>query len=256
MITFNAFNDAFSEEIKKPDFGERHIPGSKRKSAGAKELAKSKAQAVLKAQKQLLSFHKLLQEYERLMVEQEAVNSTSQRASSLITKTRNGRKSLASAQEILKRVNKQFMELMTLSFRVHLKRAFDEIANAKSQLLDIEKNQASVMHATYRRTHDEKASESLQYRTGRWKRLIKPYDYELDSLHHVAPEHWLIEKLDASLKREFMLAKVSVSDMTRYRIVAAINRSAGLPVVEPLTIKEHLIEKARRNLAARNSTTD
>jgi len=255
MVSLKEFRDAFLPKIEARDFGD---PGSLPEletdalTPGAKELRTFGAIAELRAPSQLQRFHRLLREYERLIKEKDEVRRTSHSASRAITKLRNARKTLATLQRRTLEVDAQLETLMDWSFREHLHVASKEFEIAGDLLLDLEKTQASTVHPTERRVHDKREPKS-KYQTSPWKQLIKPYNYNLESLKKKAPQQWLVEALNSALANRFKGA-YALSDLTRYRIIAAAWMSGGLGTIQVLTIKEYFMDKAK-NSSARKITT-
>jgi hypothetical protein len=255
MVTFKEFCGAFLPDIAARDFGD---PGSLPElevdvlSPGAKELQTSGAIAVLRAPSLLHRFHRLLRECERLIKEQDKVRRTSRSASQLITKLRNARKTLKTLQKSVLRTDGQLEKLMGWKFRDHLYAACKQLELAADLVEELEKTQASTIHPADRRAHDKREPKS-KYQTSAWKQLIKPYDYDLESLKKKAPQQWLVEALNSALAARFR-GDLELSDLTRYRIITALCQAGGLDPIQALTIKEYFMDKAK-NSAARKMTT-
>jgi hypothetical protein len=255
MVTLTNFREAFLREIEARDFGD---PGSLPEyqadalTPGARELRTTEAIAALRAPSLLQRFHRLLRKYERLMKEQDEVRRTSHDASRVITKVRNARKTLTTLKLKTLALDAQLETLMDWQFREHLHAASKEFGIAADLLEQLEKTQASTIHPAERAVHDKKEPKS-KYQTSPWKQLIKPYDYDLQSLKKKAPQQWLFEELNSALIARFK-GNLELSDLTRYRIIAAACTSGGLGTIQPLTIKEYFVGKAK-NPSARKTTT-
>jgi len=255
MVTFKEFCDDFLRLIEARDFGD---PGSLPEldadafSPGAKELRSTGVLAALHTPSLLQRFHRLSRECERLMKEQDAVRHTSHDASATITKLRNARKTLTTLQRKTLALDAQLENLMGFQFREHLHAASKEFGIAADVVEQLEKTQASTIHPAERAAHDKREPKS-KYQTSPWKQLIPPYDYDLESLKKKAPQQWLVEAFNSALTAKFTSA-LELSDMTRYRIIAALCQAGGLDPIEALTIKEYFMDKAK-NLSARKTIT-
>ena len=257
MVTFKEFRDAFLGTIEAREFGDPpdSLPPDQTDllSPGAQEIRDTGALAALRGPSLLHRFHGLLREYERLIKEQDEVRHTSHDASRAITKLRNARKTVETLQRRTLALDTQLESLMEWPFREHLHAASKEFGIAGDLLLDLEKTQASTIHPAERMVHDKREAKS-KYQTSPWKQLIKPYDYDLESLKKKAPQQWLVEALNSALTARFK-GNSELSDMTRYRIIAAAWTAAGLGLIDPLTIKQYFIEKAKGSSARKFTTT-
>jgi hypothetical protein len=257
VSTFKDFRQAFTQQLSLPYFGEKDIYSVDQhsKSAGAKELQKSGAKDVLLKAAFLRRVHRLLREYARLVQEQKKVCQVSADLGRSIKKYRDDQKTLRSLQKgIAKFITRQKKEhLLAAHVLDHLEKARKELRFVEDVFADVEKTQASYVHPEMRRKHDTGAPRT-KYEISKFKPLLPQFDYELHSMRKKAPMQWLLATLDLELRRSFRCEQKEVTEITRYRVISSILKSAGLKPIPALTIKELLTnETLRKNALARNS---
>jgi hypothetical protein len=254
--TFKAFREDFLREIRLPEFGEAIDVITKKnpRSAASKELEKTGATRILSSDGFLRFAHGSLRECARLTEQQKKARKVASGIGPLIKRLRDHQKTLSQLQKQIMKQDKRLENVLRLEFRLHFKKAVKELELVEDALSDIEQTKASHIHPQLRKKHDKTAEEGLRYTISRWRSLDQCFDHELDSLNKKAPMQWLIEALDSGLRRRCKKAQIKVSCITRYRIIAEVLVSGGLPEISADTIKQHFIEKRRLpKLPARNS---
>jgi hypothetical protein len=256
VATFNAFENAFARELSLSHFGEqKHAVEPTSKSAGAKELDKIGAKKVLLTTSFLRQVHRSLKRCARLLREQNKVRQVSADLGKSIKQIRDAQKTLRELQERIRAlgIHLERRMLMGWPYLEHLDTAEKELVRVEDLLWERERTEASYIHPERRRKHDKSAPKT-KYETSRFKPLLTPYDYELDSLKTKAPLQWLLESLDLTLQQCFTREHKEVTDVTRYRIISAILKSSGLDPVSSSSLKEYFADRARQKKAlARNS---
>ena len=249
MVSFKQFTASFLRELKRRDFGDP--PGSLpiddevARSPGAKELKDSGALGAISTIGFRRSVHSVLRRYEHQLQMRDEVESFAGRASKFISRFRFAQKTLKSIQRKIQTLDGQLESYLSWDLRERLYRAIKELETFEDQIFISERELASTMHKSKREAHDRKVPVSLKYQLSPWMQF-PPYSYDLDSLSKKAPQQWLIEEIDSVLLHKFNGNGVHVSTITRYRIIAAICKAAKFDAVDPLAIKQHLLQKKKR----------
>lgn len=248
--TFDDFGREFLRLLASPDFGEKpYAVMGKQKGAAAKEIARAGIVAMLSRGTFLRSSHRALKEHVRLVKEQDNVRRAAHDAGKKIKRLRDAQQTVATLQRKIRALDQNLSEIVAESVRQHFDNAHRQLEQASCRLLGVEKHFGSSVHPEERGKHDKNASGKNKYKLG-WKPLLRPFDYDLDTLRKKAPEQWLFETLNVKLKHIFRRASTTVSDITRYKIIAAVMGSGGLGAVNPEKIKEYFIEKNKAHKAS------
>jgi len=247
---FDDFRGQFLRLLASPDFGEKpYAVMGKQKGAAAKEIARTGIVAMLSSATFLGSSHQALKERIRLVNEQGNVHRAARDAGKKIERLRHAQQTIGALQRKIRAIDESLSEIVAETVRQHFDNAYDQLERANCRLLGVEKRFGSSIHPEERGEHDKKALDKNKYKLG-WQPLSRPFDYDLETLRKKAPEQWLTETLNLKLKHIFRRASTTVSDITRYKIIAAVIRSGGLDPISPETIKEYFVTKNKAEEAS------
>jgi len=239
MLSFQSFQKEFLRELESPKFGEEPRalkPGSL--SPTINELRRKNAEALLRGELFLKSIHKLLTERDRLANEQPRVRATSRELRPIIKKLRDAEMTVAT-------IEKKFEELTQSLRSIDLEtfyRALAQIQDCRAKLRVREGELVLQLPPTEREEH---------WWAHGWVPLLKPYNYNLPTLHAKAPDQWLLESINAKLIATFRAKGKTLSQMTRCRIMYTILRVVRQEI-PPTTIKQYFQAKKIVDRAARN----
>jgi hypothetical protein len=225
--TFEEFRKAVLETLQSPVFAEPPLsqPGSL--SASAKELRHKQAYPLF-TEEFFRAPYKLLEEYLSLLGEQKRIRDTRKEYVPKMIIVRNTAKTVA----FLKRRVARLAEKTRVIDHEYWQRAIAALSDCEYQLYRYHSSMTSLLHPASRQPP---AMSEL-----RWEGVLKSYKYKLPSLKRKAPDQWLYDALNHMLEKN--LAKVELSKMTRYRIMASFLKPFGLNV-QPITLKLHFESK-------------
>ena len=247
--SFEEFRSVFEKRIESPFFGEkdRFSVASGEKSPGRKEIEKAGAVLVLKRPAFLRFAHRTVHEFFRLQNVQPEVRKISGASGKRIRDIRNLQMSLTKISSELTALDRRAEPILTFECRMHFDKAIQELKALQDALIGTEEYWASQIHPELRKKHDLEAPQ-LAFKRSTWPSLSDPpHAYGLESLKKKAAWQWLIHALDIGLRRRFQRARVSVSDTTRYRIIATLLEAAGLPSLSRQAIRAYFPRPVPKN---------
>lgn len=240
MNTYDQFSKRFMKEIRRRHFGASPYETRQYElSPGAKELRHTNARPVLETNKFLRLTFGLIRESVRLEAEQSRVSEITKETSPKISSLRDAQKSLKSMAKGTGDVHRRMANLVGWDIKKHLQTATNELTLAIDKLEHIERTLTSGLHPA--------SKVPPAYKRSQWEVLIMRFDYELETLHKKAPRHGLYEELASELQRIFDATKITISDITRYRIIAALVTASGIGPINPATVKQYFDDKNKPN---------
>jgi hypothetical protein len=220
--SFEKFLNLFLTDLQSPTFGaEPHSQQPGTRSPAAKELDRNGVRDVF-TRSYLKSVYNLLNEHARLKREQGRIHNLTRQNSRKLVKLRNAIRTVTSAKGRFKTVEKNTQGIVDPAVWERVQRV---LSDCEAEMQSCEEYLASMLHPAERRSYASKV---------RWEPILKLYDYKLQALKKKAPDQWLYGTLNNRLVKK--LAKLKISDMTRYRIMSAVLLTCGIDV-KPTTFK-------------------
>jgi hypothetical protein len=169
----------------------------------------------------------------RLEAEKPKVRHVARTARPIVSDLRYAQKRLERIKRKLEEFNSKYGRLFEPQLNEHLHSAFEHVDAFKCLIAEREKLWISKVHSDLRKPDDKPS---------KWDPLLKGYDYELDSLHVRAADHWFWREVNRRLGLVIGTHGRRLSKTTRSKLIAAICAAADIGTFEPTTIKESLRE--------------
>jgi hypothetical protein len=141
------------------------------------------------------------------------------------------------AQE-LSELRKKEQNLLNYTIDYKITSAIALISEVESELRQRTGVLVSNVHPKLRRHYDV-ASD--------WQLLVKDCDYDLEKYGIKAADQWFLLEVNRTLLEFTKNNKIaSISDMTRFKLIAAVSEAGGPGKVEPTAIKQFFVESSRQ----------
>jgi hypothetical protein len=248
MVKFKSFKSTFIGKLADRQFGETSYdrkssrPGSL--SPAAKEVRKKSAETRLGTHAFLKSVYQFLKEHDRLTRERPKVYHITALLRPQIRAVRKAQKTLKIIQSRIQELENSIEEFVGWDVRQQLHDAIRQLKSSQDDLLRLEQECGSMLHSAERKDH----------KISPWEFLIKPFRYDFSTLKQKAPDQWLIEMLDSTVRSKLCdPGIIKITKLTRYRIITELLYAGGLGEIRPLTIKQYLYEREIASKSARIS---
>jgi len=231
---FETFRNTFLRLISSPHFGEprEYQPRDANSTSPAyRELQKTGLLSSLRSVDFLLGLHQAVGDHARLEAEKPKVRQVARTARPIVGDYRYAQQRLERIKRELEEFNSKYGKLFEHQVNEHIHSALEHVDVFKCLIADREKRWISRVHTKLRKPKDVPS---------KWDPLLKDYEYELDSLHVRAADHWLWRVLYHRLGQFNGSTSKQLSDMTRFKLISAVCEAAGIGRVEPTAIKEYL----------------
>lgn len=231
---FKAFRAKFARLISDPTFGEpRHAPKDKVSAAG-RELHRTGLVHKLASTEFCKSLYALYQESLRLEREREKVFLARRRLRPLIRRYVNLKRRLENCasklSDVLDAKNSAIIDgriSQKVSAAISLVREVAGEIDQRTRIL------VSNLHPRHRKEKDEPSN---------WVLLFREYRYDLEKLGVKAEDRWFLVAVNRALLEFLERQNLSISAMTRFKVIAAISTAAGNEV-EPSAVKQFFVGK-------------